>query len=519
VGRSVWKRFLNGNDRISDPIPHDGISLSEASADVLRQLHGGFPVGEAIRKLAFHHPLVRAAQSNLSTYNRTNGQLNAFNGIFSCGYFLWPLNLTAGDLDGFFRPPFLHDQEISWGPLPPETETAFAHICTCFAWIVEAARTNRIKVVDMDNKPVHAAVWRRRGIVIDLNTSDLYDGVDGHVPLRRNLYFVDADEQSLLDSVSPGSNPELRVAVEASIAHHIDGLPPPPPMEPVYPKSELWIQVEQGHDAYQQTRRVLAEARQILETPWSRPENLTLGQAKSLIGDEPRPWLTDIVHLMDFGESVPDKIRELLDRLRSQISRTARNETCNELESAGYPAPIIAARRQQAAAILFEAAKRHGKSVLIGSRDRQIDDGIPPHYFDKRRKLGYEDNSIETDSDRLSDEQFGAEFENRLAARWFNVRVNAQWFIELITRLLEPGALKGIGTAVADNGVPSSFLKQDHLEASPKAAGAKVRNYLIGEMKKSPKRRPKPRGKFTKTRSKNSGLTASEASCMNGKRQ
>jgi hypothetical protein len=184
--------------------PTEGITPRDD--EDMRQLLGGFPVGEAIQKLAFHHPLVRAAQSNLSTFNRTKGQLDAFNGIFNCGYFFWPLHLTVGDLDGFFRPPVLHDQEISWGQLPPETEAAFAHISTCFASIVKAARTNIIKVVDMDNKPVHAAVWQRRDIVINLNTSDLYDGVDRRVPLRRNLYFVDADEQSLLDVVSPGSS-------------------------------------------------------------------------------------------------------------------------------------------------------------------------------------------------------------------------------------------------------------------------------------------------------------------------
>jgi hypothetical protein len=135
----------------------------------------GLLVGEVIREFAFESPIVQAARADLATYNRTKRQHAAFNGIFEQGFFLWPLNLTVGHLDCLFRPAILHDEEASWGPLPPETEAAFAYVSACFASVVAAARKSRINVVDIDDKPIHASVWPRRGITIDLKMSDLYE--------------------------------------------------------------------------------------------------------------------------------------------------------------------------------------------------------------------------------------------------------------------------------------------------------------------------------------------------------
>jgi hypothetical protein len=187
----VWKRFLNGNDRISDPT-------------VASQLLGGCLVGEALQKFALDDPLVQAARHELARYNRTLKQIAAFDAIFNRGYFRWPVNLPVEELDDLFRPSILHDEEVSWGPRSSKITAAFEHISTCFASIVEAARTNKIKVVDMDNKPVPAAVWRRRGIVIDLNTSDLYDGLNGGVLLRRNLSFVPKPMENAADQERRG---------------------------------------------------------------------------------------------------------------------------------------------------------------------------------------------------------------------------------------------------------------------------------------------------------------------------
>src|ERR1700733_10493316 len=107
----------------------------------------GVLVGDAIGRLAFDHPIVQAARADLATYNRTKRQHAAFNGIFEHGFFLWPLNLTVGSLDGFFRPAILHDEEMSWGPLPRELEAAFAHIAGSFASIMEALRTSSVSLV------------------------------------------------------------------------------------------------------------------------------------------------------------------------------------------------------------------------------------------------------------------------------------------------------------------------------------------------------------------------------------
>ena len=192
--------------------------IAAVGFECVSKLLDGLLVGEAIRELAFHHPLVQAARSDLSTYNRTKGQLAAFSGIFNCGSFLWPLNLTVGDLDGFFRPQILHDMEHSWGPLPAETKAAFHHIAACFASIAKAVRTNTINVLDMDNKPVHATVWQRPGIVINLNTSDLYDVVNGSVPLRRGLWLSVASVPSpAAETSSRYPRSELCEEIERSI--------------------------------------------------------------------------------------------------------------------------------------------------------------------------------------------------------------------------------------------------------------------------------------------------------------
>jgi hypothetical protein len=165
---------------------------------------------------------------------------------------------------------------------------------------VEAARTNKIKVVDIDNKPVHAAVWHRRGIVIDLNTSDLYDGVDGRVLLRRNLYFVD---------------PQLRVAAEASIAHHRDGLPPPPPMPPVYPKSELWKQIEE-HVAPAAVAIIEANQTPLRESNTAETEHKNSGGAPLGIGKDICIEIIRIIN--DMPNGLPPRPK-LMDQIQEKF--------------------------------------------------------------------------------------------------------------------------------------------------------------------------------------------------------
>src|SRR5262249_49445303 len=128
----------------------------------------GLLLGEALQKFAFNDPIVQAARPDLESYNRTKKQIAAFDAIFNRGSFLWPVKLAVYDLENLFRPPILHDQEVSWGPLPTESQAAFAHIAAGFASIFWAARTNRVNVLDMNNNPVPVTLWRRPDIAIDL---------------------------------------------------------------------------------------------------------------------------------------------------------------------------------------------------------------------------------------------------------------------------------------------------------------------------------------------------------------
>ena len=138
----------------------------------------GLLVGEVIRKFAFDHPVVQAARGDLRRYNKTKTQTAAFSSIFERGFFLWPLNLTFGSLNWCFRPTIRDylevDEKKEWGPRSPEIDAAFAHIIGRFGSITEAVQTNKIKLVNMHNNPVHPSLWRQPGIAIDLQTSDFY---------------------------------------------------------------------------------------------------------------------------------------------------------------------------------------------------------------------------------------------------------------------------------------------------------------------------------------------------------
>lgn len=184
-----------------------------------------------------------------------------------------------------------------------------------------------------------------------------------------------------------------------------------------------------------------AKALQVLATPWSPPECLTLDQVKTVLGDEPRPFLTNVVDLLAFGTPLPEKTRQLLGLLFRQKGHDSMTETCNALAAEGYPAEKVAAERRRAAGALFEAARRTETPVFVGSSDRHNDQPIPPHYFDVRRNLGFEDHSIATDLATLVDDphwhkQFDAESENK-PTPWLNVRVDGRWLVNWLASQLE----------------------------------------------------------------------------------
>jgi hypothetical protein len=223
-----------------------------------------------------------------------------------------------------------------------------------------------------------------------------------------------------------------------------------------------------------------AEALQILATPWSPPEGLSPDQAKRVLGDEPRPFLTNVVDLLAFGEPLPDKIQQLLGLLFRQKDHSPRTETCNAIAAEGYNVKSIAAERMRAAAALFERARRNEKPVFIGSYDRQIDQWIQPHYFDIPRNLGHEDNSISTDPTVCVDDprwqmQYDSERENK-PMHWLNVRVDGKWFFSRLGSWLklEGKSPERTGSFAANSGAVS------------KAAGTRELNWLLDQMKQFP---------------------------------
>jgi hypothetical protein len=146
--------------------------------------------------------------------------------------------------------------------------------------------------------------------------------------------------------------------------------------------------------------------------PWSPPEQLTIDVLREY-RNEPRISISTVANLMAFGRSTsPEDMKPI----------------------------VIAARRQQAIAALFDAPARKGLVRLVGSPDIEggdRSDDIPPSYFDMPRNLGRADNSIYTDLPRISEACEGpdanwdaararrAQGPSRLRSRhqpWFNVR-------------------------------------------------------------------------------------------------
>ena len=221
---------------------------------------------------------------------------------------------------------------------------------------------------------------------------------------------------------------------------------PPIPMKkfesafcPVFgrsPENDAELDLRGGLErAYEEQAAYAKDSQIFAATPWAPPKILTLDQAKNFLGDEPRPYLASVVDLMAFGEPLPDKIRAMLHLLSGQHDRDARTATCKALASEGRPVEKITAERRRAARALFEAARRAEKPIFVGSCDRQVDQSIPPHYFDIPRNLGHEDNSISTDMAVCADDprwqkQFDAEVGNK-PPPWLNVRLaDTRWFID-----------------------------------------------------------------------------------------
>jgi hypothetical protein len=179
---------------------------------------------------------------------------------------------------------------------------------------------------------------------------------------------------------------------------------------------------------------------------WSPPDALG-AQTLDPFRQQGRLCLATAVNLMAFGQpEVPDPERV-----------------------------INIARRQRAAKRLFDGARR-GQVSLVGDNrpggDRS--DPIPADYFDMPRKLGHDDNTIDTDLDAVS---FPSDF---IAARekrhlgWFSVRVNGREFIDWLSRLIPNRA--ALATAPRETAAIKALKAK--LEDEPQMKRDEARQFL-----------------------------------------
>jgi hypothetical protein len=160
---------------------------------------------------------------------------------------------------------------------------------------------------------------------------------------------------------------------------------------------------------------------------WSPPNKLTRKMLES-VRDKPRLSLSETINLMTFGSCETSQIASL----------------------------EAIAKRQKAAASLFEAAKL--ETVLLFGDGRVGGDAsnrIPASYFDQPRNLGHQDNCITTDLGEASMDAYVAAREGR-HEEWFNVRVERSSFVKWIlisffdTRPSQRRAVERASRAVAE---------------------------------------------------------------------
>jgi hypothetical protein len=135
-------------------------------------------------------------------------------------------------------------------------------------------------------------------------------------------------------------------------------------------------------------------------SPWKPPASLEAALSRV---QGPRVWLSQAVDFMAFGDEGAPTDREDQTKKRGYIME-------------------VAARRCQASRALCQAAQKGALSIM-GSDDRNSDasEKIPSEYFDTPRRLGNEDNSLETDPDRIPE---GNSIRARRGhTKRFNVRV------------------------------------------------------------------------------------------------
>jgi hypothetical protein len=148
--------------------------------------------------------------------------------------------------------------------------------------------------------------------------------------------------------------------------------------------------------------------------PWEPPASLEAALSKV---QDPRIWLSHAVDIMAFGdEGVPA-------------------DPDDQTKKRGYIMEV-AARRCQASRALCRAAQSGAVTVMgAGDRDSDASEKISSDYFDTPRQLGSENNSLETDPDRISaDRPIRARHGH---TKWFNVRIEKHSFLNWLERALQ----------------------------------------------------------------------------------
>jgi hypothetical protein len=137
----------------------------------LSDFEDGLLVGEAIRRFVFDN-------ENCEFPDKYHPSM------------LWPIDIDAEKLVLAAHPPFqaIRDgsEQIDMGPAPGSLIIWAAKTADRFRQVIEIFRRGDCRVVDDSNNELHSSMWRRAGVLINLETSDLHEG-DRFTILRRNL--------------------------------------------------------------------------------------------------------------------------------------------------------------------------------------------------------------------------------------------------------------------------------------------------------------------------------------------
>jgi hypothetical protein len=152
------------------------------SANIEPEALDGLLIGEAIRQFAFDDPAVQAIRNTLR-YSKK--QSAVFESLFENGFFLWPVHASTDDLARILYPAIriVRDEEHEMGDPPAEVMLAATTIAAVLSQIVGFLLEKELLAHDEHNNEFDR--WGRPGLLIDVETSDLWDS--SRSVLRKSL--------------------------------------------------------------------------------------------------------------------------------------------------------------------------------------------------------------------------------------------------------------------------------------------------------------------------------------------